>query len=64
MRDSISHSVHGDEARVGSNLDKALFQEMGTSRIPPRLFLQGAVHQKMPEIMHEIGHTVVKVITK
>jgi HK97 gp10 family phage protein len=64
MRDSITHSVEGNVARVGSSLDKALYHEMGTSKIPPRPFLQGAVHHKMPEIMHEIGHTVVKVITK
>jgi phage gpG-like protein len=39
LRDSITHSVEGNEARVGSSLDKALFQEMGTSRIPAAAFL-------------------------
>jgi HK97 gp10 family phage protein len=64
MRDSITHSVSGNEARVGSNEDTALWQEMGTVRIPPRPFLQGAVQHKIKEVCDVIGHTVVKVITK
>lgn len=64
MRDSISHEVTGDEARIGSPEDTALWQELGTSKIPPRPFLQGAVQHKMPEVCEVIGHTVVKVLTK
>jgi HK97 gp10 family phage protein len=63
MRDSITHSVDGDEARVGSNEDTALWQELGTSKIPPRPFLQGAVQHKLPEVMQEIGQVAVKVLT-
>ena len=59
LRDSIRHEVEGDTARVGSDLDYALYQEVGTSRIPPRSFLmQSAVHHR-DEIVHEIGHTMV-----
>jgi HK97 gp10 family phage protein len=64
MRDSITHSVSGNEARVGSNEDIALWQEMGTPRIPPRPFLQGAVQHKIKEVCDVIGRVVVKVITK
>ena len=39
MRDSIEHTVHGNEGCVGSNNDKAVWQELGTGRIPPRSFL-------------------------
>jgi hypothetical protein len=36
MRASIEHVVHGRSAFVGSNNDKAVWQELGTSRIPRR----------------------------
>jgi HK97 gp10 family phage protein len=42
LRDSIEYTVDGLEGEVGSNLDKALFLEMGTSRMPPRSFLRSA----------------------
>jgi HK97 gp10 family phage protein len=59
LRDSIRHEVDGDTARIGSDLDYALYQEVGTSRIPPRSFLmQSAVHHR-DEIVHEIGQTMV-----
>ena len=39
LRDSIQYQVHGLEGAVGSDLDIAGYQELGTSRIPPRSFL-------------------------
>jgi Bacteriophage HK97-gp10, putative tail-component len=39
LRDSIEYTVHGLEGEVGSNSPIAVFQELGTSRIPPRSFL-------------------------
>jgi phage gpG-like protein len=42
MRDSIEWQAHGLEGQVGSNNDKAVWHEFGTSRIPPRPFLAGA----------------------
>jgi HK97 gp10 family phage protein len=62
MRDSIEHTVHGNEAEIGSNNDKALWQEYGTSRIPPRSFLGGALTHKEAEIVKMIGQDIVKVI--
>lgn len=60
MRDSIEHVSDSREANVGSNNDKAVWQELGTSRgIPPRSFLgQAAVH-KASEVVDEIGRVVV-----
>jgi phage gpG-like protein len=52
MRDSIEWTVHGLEGQVGSNNDKAVWHELGTSHIPPRSFLassaismEGRIHQ-------------------
>jgi len=42
MRDSISHQVVGDSVQIGSDNQKAVWHELGTSRIPPRSFLMGA----------------------
>ncbi|WP_354258151.1 hypothetical protein [Bradyrhizobium sp. F1.13.3] len=42
LRDSIEHTVSGLEGAVGSNLDRALWLEMGTSKMPPRSFLRSS----------------------
>lgn len=57
MRDSIEHTViDRNNAEVGSNNDKALWQELGTSRgIPPRSFLGGAAAHKGVEAADEIA---------
>ena len=62
MRESIEHIVKKDEAQIGSNNDKALWHELGTSRIPPRPFLSGALHHKADDIVKMIGQNIVKVI--
>ncbi len=60
MRDSIEHSVTGPRtAHVGSNDQNAVYQELGTSKIPPRSFLMGAAIHKLPEVGHAIGETIV-----
>lgn len=72
MRDSIEHNVdpHGGwgtmEAHVGSNNDKSVWQELGTSGphpIPPRTFLMGAAVHKKDEVGKAIGAHIVKMIT-
>ena len=40
LRDSIGHEVRGRSVAIGSDLDIAIFQEMGTATIPPRPFLR------------------------
>jgi HK97 gp10 family phage protein len=56
LRDSITHNVDATEAYVGTDLEYAKYQEFGTSRIPPRPFLGGAIAQeehRIPEIVHK-----------
>lgn len=55
MRDSIEHTVQGKSGFVGSNNDKAVWQELGTSKIPPRSFLGLAAHEKGQEAADAIG---------
>jgi phage gpG-like protein len=60
MRDSIEHSVADDgmEAQVGSNNPKAVWHELGTSRIPARSFLMGAAMHKEKEVHELVGKMV------
>jgi HK97 gp10 family phage protein len=53
LRNSIKYSVSEHEFTVGSNSPKALWHELGTSRVPPRSFIGGAAQAKLNEI-HEI----------
>jgi hypothetical protein len=55
MRDSIEHRVTGHEGHVGSDSDIALYQELGTLKIPARSFLGGAAFELTPEILEETG---------
>jgi len=50
LRDSIGHVVDGDVGYVGTNDPVAPYHEFGTSRIPPRPFLGGAVEAAGPKI--------------
>lgn len=65
MRDSIHHKVEmtgsfKGEAMIGSDSPIAEYQELGTSRIPPRSFLGGALVRKSHEVVHILGAGVVK----
>jgi phage gpG-like protein len=51
MRDSIEWTAEKNEGFVGSDNDKALWHELGTTKMPARSFLMGAALHKMPEIM-------------
>jgi hypothetical protein len=64
MRASIewSTSANGLEGAVGSNNDKAVWQELGTVKIPPRSFLVGAA-QHMEEKIHKMAlRSVIAVL--
>ena len=51
MRDSIEWNADEKHGYVGSNDDKAVFQELGTSRgIPPRSFLGAAAALEGPAV--------------
>ncbi|HZZ22020.1 MAG TPA: hypothetical protein VFE60_05345 [Roseiarcus sp.] len=58
MRDSIEHVVQGSSGFVGSNSDIAVYQELGTSRIPPRSFLGHAAQESGPEVAKIVAKTV------
>jgi hypothetical protein len=63
MRDSIEHTVEGKSGHVGSDNDKAVWQELGTSRgIPPRSFLAGAAMHKGHEAARAIGYTLFEAM--
>ena len=57
LRDSISTSVTVDglEAAIGSALDIAVYQELGTNTIPPRSFLAGAAVEEGSAVRDAIG---------
>src|ERR1700675_269663 len=62
MRNSIQWNASGNTGSVGSNLDRAVFQELGTSRIPPRPFLLGAAVAMEPEIHALFKRAVIACI--
>jgi phage gpG-like protein len=66
MRDSIRHEVVPEELAVvvGSNDKRALFQELGTSRIPPRSFLGLAMAHSMPFAAETFSKIAVKILTE
>lgn len=69
MRESIGHAVlFGAEFGmamlvVGSPSPVALWQELGTSRIPPRPFLGRAIIEIEPEAKVALSEMVVKVLS-
>jgi hypothetical protein len=62
MRDSIEYTVHELEGSVGSNLDRAVWQELGTSRIPPRSFLVSSAIASEDKIHRMAGATAVAAL--
>jgi hypothetical protein len=65
MRDSIEHTTSPADlqTQIGSNDDKLVFFELGTSKQPPRSVLGGAMAEKLPEIKQIIGAAVVGAIS-
>jgi len=60
MRDSISHAVAGTDAVIGSTSDVAVYQEMGTDKIPPRPFLGPAALHNEEAIQRILGRAAVR----
>jgi phage gpG-like protein len=61
LRASIEWNSNGNEGHVGSNFDRAVFHELGTSKIPPRPFLAGAAMAKEDEI-HRMAAKAVHAV--
>ena len=62
LRDSIEHKVEDSAAYVGSDSDIAVYQELGTAKIPPRSFLGGALADKLPTVCEILGTSVVAAL--
>ena len=62
LRDSIEYTVEGHEADIGSNDEKAKYQELGTDTIPPRSFLGGSGFRKADEVAELIGSGAVRAL--
>lgn len=58
MRDSIEHVVGGRSGFVGSDSDIAVYQEIGTAKIPPRSFLGHAAVTKEDDIHSVTGRLI------
>jgi phage gpG-like protein len=62
MRDSIEWNAQENEGHVGSNNDKAVWHELGTSKIPARSFLMGAAVRMEPQIHAMAARAVMAVM--
>jgi phage gpG-like protein len=62
LRASIQWNSEGNQGWVGSDNDKAIWHEFGTSKIPPRPFLAGAAAAKEDEIHRMARKAVVAVM--
>lgn len=60
LRDSIENEVSRLEAVVGSKSDIAVYQELGTDKIPPRPFLGPAVIHNHALIKRIFGEALVR----
>ena len=49
LRNSIANAVQGDTAYIGTNVEYAPYQELGTTRIAPKHFLQDSVQNHIDE---------------
>lgn len=60
MRDSITDESNALEFIVGSPSEILVYQETGTSRIPPRPVLAPALYKSVPEILQITGAAIEK----
>lgn len=49
LRNSISHTVDGDTAYIGSNVEYAPYQELGTSKMKAQPYLKPAVQNHISD---------------
>ena len=62
LRDTVGHQTDADklETVIGSTSDIAVYQELGTEKIPPRPFLGPAVESNHEAIKKIVGGAAVK----
>jgi hypothetical protein len=61
LRASIEWNSSGNEGYVGSDLDKAIWMELGTVKVPPRSFLAGAA-MAMEDKIHKMAARAVMAV--
>jgi phage gpG-like protein len=62
LRDSIQWNSEGNQGFVGTDNEKGLWHELGTTKIPPRPFLMGAAIRMEPLIHAMAAKAVVAVM--
>ncbi len=62
LRASVTHQVNGLEAVIGSADEVMLYQELGTSKIPPRALLGPAVLRNRKKLKKLLGHAAASGI--
>ena len=60
LRDSITHEVDEEEARVGTNVDYAPHLEYGTVNMAAQSFLRPALDRNKAQIEKNIGDVIGK----
>lgn len=63
MRGSVENTVAGFEGVVGSGDKVALYQELGTSRIPPRPFIGLAASRSRPVAEIFFGQAAMRLLS-
>jgi phage gpG-like protein len=58
LHESISHQANATEAVVGSSDPVALYQELGTHRIPPRPFLAPTAASLADELANDLADAI------
>lgn len=62
MANSIGHMVYGEEAAVGTTSEKAVWQELGTSTIPPRPFFGPVAIESEHDVQRIISASLVRFV--
>lgn len=62
LRESISREVTSEEAVIGSTSDIAVYQEVGTDKIPPRPFLGAAAFSNKEKILKILGGSMMHAL--
>ncbi len=62
LRATIAYQVEGYTAIVGTPDKVGVYQEFGTSRMPPRPFLAPAAHRSAHGVVNAIGDAITKTL--
>ena len=62
LKNSITHQVKGDEARIGTNTDYGPYQEFGTRKMPAQPYLRPAMDITKKEVEEILGDVIGKDI--